>query len=109
MLGNRRSTGSTFLKGACSAGRKRRARTIALPVHLCSLAPRARGGFIGAGYDAFVEIAADLRISPLADPQPGGPANRFNDGKTDRAGRFWAGTMDRSEREASGSLYRLGA
>ena len=83
------------------------ARTIPLPVHLCSLAPRARGGFIGAGYDGFLEIAADLRIAPLGDPEPKLPANRFNDGKTDRAGRFWAGTMDRSEREASGSLYRL--
>jgi sugar lactone lactonase YvrE len=84
------------------------AETIALPVHLCSLAPRAAGGFIGAGYDGFAEIAADLRIAPLGDPEPELPGNRFNDGKTDRAGRFWAGTMDRSEREASGSLYRLG-
>lgn len=82
-------------------------RIVDLPLHLCSLAPRARGGFIGAGYDGFLEIGDDLRIALLADPEPDLPANRFNDGKVDRHGRFWAGTMDRFEREASGSLYRL--
>jgi sugar lactone lactonase YvrE len=36
------------------------------------------------------------------------PANRFNDGKCDRQGRFWAGTMNAVQWEApSGSLYRL--
>jgi sugar lactone lactonase YvrE len=34
-------------------------------------------------------------------------SNRFNDGKCDAAGRFLAGTMDRFEKEASGSLYSL--
>jgi sugar lactone lactonase YvrE len=34
-------------------------------------------------------------------------SNRFNDGKCDGAGRFLAGTMDRFEKEASGSLYSL--
>jgi len=33
------------------------------------------------------------------------PGNRFNDGKVDRRGRFWAGTMDDAERRASGTLY----
>lgn len=33
--------------------------------------------------------------------------NRFNDGKCDPAGRFWAGTMDESEKNPSGSLYCL--
>src|SRR6185369_14121283 len=31
--------------------------------------------------------------------------NRFNDGKCDAAGRFWAGTMAISEEENQGSLY----
>jgi sugar lactone lactonase YvrE len=35
------------------------------------------------------------------------PNNRFNDGKTDASGRFWAGTMGNREQEASGSLYRI--
>lgn len=75
--------------------------------HICSLAPRQTGGYVGGGYDGFLEIGEDHRAALIDDPEPDLPANRFNDGKVDRGGRFWAGTMDRSEREASGSLYRL--
>ena len=36
--------------------------------------------------------------------------NRFNDGKCDRQGRFWAGTMSKTQwDEPCGSLYRIGA
>jgi sugar lactone lactonase YvrE len=36
--------------------------------------------------------------------------NRFNDGKCDRQGRFWSGTMCKTEwDEPCGSLYRIGA
>jgi len=35
------------------------------------------------------------------------PLNRFNDGKCDPAGRFWAGTMQINPIEATGSLYLL--
>lgn len=80
-----------------------------LPRHVCSLVPRAQGGFIGGGYHGFLAIAADLGISLIGNPEPDLPGNRFNDGKLDRAGRFWAGTMDRAETAASGSLYRLDA
>lgn len=41
----------------------------------------------------------------FAQVEPDRPGNRFNDGKCDPAGRLLAGTMDRAEREASGSLY----
>lgn len=76
--------------------------------HLCSLAPRASGGFIGAGYDGFLAIDLETgKAHQLGDPEPELHSNRFNDGKVDREGRFWAGTMDRFEREATGSLYRL--
>lgn len=34
---------------------------------------------------------------------------RFNDGKVDRAGRFWAGTMDSKVSRPLGNLYRLDA
>lgn len=33
--------------------------------------------------------------------------DRFNDGKCDRAGRFWVGTMDRRMRDPVGRLYRF--
>lgn len=35
------------------------------------------------------------------------PTNRFNDGKCDPAGRFWAGTMDLDLKPDMGALYRL--
>ena len=82
-------------------------RTIALSHHVCSLLPRASGGFIGGGYEGFVAVAPDFTVTPAGQPEPGLPGNRFNDGKLDRAGRLWAGTMDRAEATDSGSLYRL--
>jgi sugar lactone lactonase YvrE len=36
-------------------------------------------------------------------------ANRFNDGKCDPAGRFWAGTMDKEGAAGKGALYCLDA
>jgi L-arabinonolactonase len=35
------------------------------------------------------------------------PGVRFNDGKVDRAGRFWVGTMDEKESLPIGGLFRL--
>ena len=44
----------------------------------------------------------------ITDPEPGKPENRVNDGKVDRAGRFWAGTMrDPNPDEPCGALYKL--
>ena len=33
---------------------------------------------------------------------------RLNDGRTDRAGRFWVGSMRRADYDAEGRLYRMG-
>ena len=78
------------------------------PFRIGSLAPRAEGGFVaGTGRGlAFVDLEQG-RFEPFADPEPDRPGNRFNDGKTDRRGRFWAGTMDDAEKQFSGALYRL--
>ncbi|MQA89678.1 MAG: SMP-30/gluconolactonase/LRE family protein [Gemmatimonas sp.] len=44
----------------------------------------------------------------LMAPEGEAPENRFNDGKVDRQGRFWAGSMnDSSWDAATGNLYRL--
>lgn len=83
------------------------ARTIDMPRHVCSLLPRASGGFVGGGYDGFLALGPDFSIEVIGNPEPGLPRNRFNDGKLDRSGRLWAGTMDRTEQGAAGSLYRL--
>ncbi|MDD9268873.1 SMP-30/gluconolactonase/LRE family protein [Paenibacillus sp. GCM10023248] len=47
------------------------------------------------------------RLTPIVDPESHLPENRFNDGKCDARGRFWAGTMEIVEKEAKGSLYVL--
>jgi sugar lactone lactonase YvrE len=79
------------------------------PMRVGSLAPRRNGAFI-AGTDegiAVVDPAAD-RFAIVANPEEALPGNRFNDGKVDRRGRFWAGTMDDSERDSTGTLYCVG-
>lgn len=89
--------------------RHREGATESLPVAqtLCSLVPRAGGGYVGGSLRGLVTVSPDWEIAPLVDPEPDQPRNRFNDGKVDRAGRFWAGTMDRTEQGATGALYRL--
>ncbi len=48
-------------------------------------------------------------LSPLAQPEPDLPQNRLNDGRCDRAGRFWVGSMAEPPDPArpSGTLYRF--
>jgi sugar lactone lactonase YvrE len=78
------------------------------PMRVGAIAPRASGGFIAATDRGFTHIDFDAnRFDVIAHPEEDLPGNRFNDGKVDRVGRFWAGTMDDKEREATGSLYRL--
>ena len=78
------------------------------PLRVGSIAPRRGGGLIAGTDQGIAEI--DLlsgRLQVLFNPEEDYPDNRFNDGKVDRSGRFWAGTMDDQEREASGTLYRF--
>ena len=78
------------------------------PFRIGSLAPRRSGGFIAGTDLGFAHVDLDLgRFEPFADPEADRPTNRFNDGKVDRRGRFWAGSMDDTEQQASGALYRL--
>jgi len=80
----------------------------ATPFRIGSLAPREGGGFIAGTERGFAEVdPAAGRYEPFDQPEADRPGNRFNDGKLDRDGRFWAGTMDDSEQAATGALYRL--
>jgi sugar lactone lactonase YvrE len=79
-----------------------------VPLQVCCMAPRASGGFIAGTDKGFAAIDFDAdSIEFIANPEEAIAGNRFNDGKTDAAGRFWAGTMDNAEKETRGSLYRL--
>lgn len=67
-----------------------------------------QGGLIGGFRSGFARITLEpLSIDHIADPEPDFPDNRMNDGKADRDGAIWCGTMDMAEEEARGSLYRL--
>jgi L-arabinonolactonase len=70
---------------------------------------RKRGGLIGASRTGFFFLdTASGKSMPISDPEADLADNRFNDGKVDRRGRFWAGTRNfRNTEIASGALYRL--
>ncbi len=83
-------------------------RTWTFNTAVTSLATRAQGGFVGTITDGFAWL--DLEngtIEPIALPEAHMPNNRFNDGKIDRAGRYWAGSMHTSAQAETGVLYRL--
>ncbi|MCM8739150.1 SMP-30/gluconolactonase/LRE family protein [Azospirillum sp. A1-3] len=56
-----------------------------------------------------------LRLEPgqatvaeeIARIEPDMPGNRLNDGKADRDGRLWVGSMDDAEEAPAGSFYRI--
>lgn len=81
--------------------------SVPLAENICSIVPRASGGYIGAGYNGLIALSDDFIITRLENPESSITGNRFNDGKVDRAGRFWAGTMDHAEQRDSGTLYRV--
>ena len=83
--------------------------TIQTGVHVGAVAVRASGGLVLAAVDGFRGLDPDGTQSLLAAVEHGNPAMRMNDGKCDRRGRFWAGTMayDEAGPPGLGSLYRL--
>ena len=84
--------------------------THACPEIVTSVSPRAAGGVLLTLRRSFALFdEATGRFDAIADVEPGMPGNRFNDGKTDRRGRHWAGTMgDVNWNHPFGNLYRFG-
>ena len=67
----------------------------------------ATDGLVAALTDGFYRIDADTGAATMIAPVPlPGPELRFNDGKTDRAGRFISGHM-RAGGDVSGEVWRL--
>lgn len=56
---------------------------------------------------ALFDPATDTAPRYLHQPEPERAANRFNDGKCDAQGRFWAGSMDFGCEAPTGALYRF--
>ncbi len=81
-----------------------------LGAQLSAVAPRAEGGFVAATRNGFalLQMVDNVpQLQPLGGPEKDLSGNRFNDGKVDAAGRFWAGSMDDGESQPTGALYRL--
>jgi sugar lactone lactonase YvrE len=72
-----------------------------------TVVPRASGGLVWAGDTGFYFLDESSGDStPIADPEPDLPDNRFNDGKCDPAGRLWAGSICLKKRPEA-ALYCL--
>ena len=57
---------------------------------------------------AFLDVIDNkTHLTHIIDPEADILTNRFNDGKVDFCGNFWAGTMDNNEKIRSGSWWRL--
>jgi D-xylonolactonase len=83
-------------------------RTWTFETEVTSLAARQQGGFVGTVRGGFALIDLETgAVEPMVMPESDMPGNRFNDGKVDGNGRYWAGSMDDGEKLATGSLYRL--
>jgi sugar lactone lactonase YvrE len=83
-------------------------RTWPMPEAIGCIARRRSGGFVAALRSGFAFIDLETgRIEPIVNPERRVPRKRFNDGKCDPAGRFWAGTIGVKEGGPTGALYRL--
>jgi len=76
-----------------------------------AIALREQGGFVLATNSGLYVFDPETQLPPalIADPEAGKPGMRLNDGKCDRRGRFWVGSMLDVQREPAGTLYRLDA
>ena len=82
--------------------------SLELDQYIGAAVQHASGGLIAAMQHGFHRIDFESgRVEQLADPESDRPDNRFNDGKCDPAGRFWAGTMSLKGESGTGALYRL--
>ncbi|TDP88629.1 sugar lactone lactonase YvrE [Halanaerobium saccharolyticum] len=73
-----------------------------------ALIPAENGKLLAALEDGLYLIDAKTSEQEfLVNPESNNDQTRFNDGKCDRRGRFWVGTMDLEEKRELGTLYCL--
>lgn len=81
--------------------------SVGLSEEIACFAPMKGGGFV-AGLRSGVWQLDDKgeRVTMLAPNPEDQAASRFNDGRTDPAGRFWLGTIDEPKAGGKAHLYR---
>ena len=73
-----------------------------------TVVPREAGGLVCAGDHGLFFLDEETgALTPIADPEPDKPDNRFNDGKCSPDGRFFAGTISLVKKTGDARLYRL--
>jgi sugar lactone lactonase YvrE len=72
-----------------------------------AVVPRTSGGLCVAAGNGFYALDLDTGAVTEIAAAPGRPDTRMNDGACDRAGRFYAGSMDSREGPGRGCFYRL--
>ena len=81
-----------------------------LPAHVGAVVPTSAGDLLLATAAGFLRLDPSTGIvTLLSDPELDRPGNRFNDGKCDPWGRFWAGTMAYDFEPLAGALWRVNA
>jgi sugar lactone lactonase YvrE len=79
-----------------------------MPESIGCVALRARGGFVAALRGGFWFIDREGKLERKLVEAPYDPAHhRFNDGRADARGRFWAGSMNEKRDATTAKLYRL--
>jgi sugar lactone lactonase YvrE len=78
------------------------------PGQVSFIVPTADGGMVCSLEDGLYRFSeSDGSFEPLAKVEADETGNRFNDGHVDAAGRLWFGSMDDSEAQPTGRLYRF--
>jgi sugar lactone lactonase YvrE len=79
-----------------------------MPCEPGCIALAANGGLVAALRDGFYRFyPEDTRLTKIADAPYDSREMRFNDGRCDAAGRFWAGAMYEPRTAARASVYCL--
>jgi len=83
-------------------------RVLPMPSSIGSFGLRAGGGFVVALRDGVWLADAQGSLERKVADAPYDPAShRFNDGRVDRQGRFWVGSMNEKRDGNTAALYRL--
>lgn len=76
---------------------------------VAALAPRRGGGMVAAARSGLRALGPGGLGAVLAAPIAEGAALRLNDGKCDRAGCFWVGSLALDSTPGAGALHRIDA
>jgi len=78
-----------------------------LPELVGVVIPRRRGGFVAATESGIKLIDESGALHDWISPEADKPGNRFNDGKCDRHGRLWVGSLAINTEPGQGALWRI--